>query len=442
MKTKVLYLMVFALFLVGSSRAQELQVKSDSKLYGRCEPGGPIHGESLGATDQVRIWWEEQQPNPGGQSGWLSYIPENVTSLGNLGLGRAFHWGSMFPAEMLQDYVGSSLVMVNFGCSGNALDFGNYKVRIFYGNAFAPNSNYLVAEKSFVVNSTVPQVMEIYLDDPVLIDGTKNIWVLFYQDGSVANPAPATYDVGEPNNRWIGDFSLGWFDMAGIAGAGNYSWILWAYVRGTNNNELLALPNNCQKKKELNNCNMSPKFDLNLNVAYRDVPIFVRAANNHNRDGIERFIVYRSTNGLNYELLGSVEAEEGQTMYEYYDSPAYAGTYYYRVKAEYYDGCLSNPAPSAENPDINYVVIGVDEVNENQTTVSLYPNPATNSLIVEALEMKYVLVMNVVGQLVYETEIIGEESCVLDISGFDSGVYMIRIITRNGIYNKKVSVLH
>lgn len=44
----------------------------------------------------------------------------------------------------------------------------------------------------------------IKLDTPVTIDGTQNIWVCQFQDGSVSYPASFMTDLGEPNSRWIG----------------------------------------------------------------------------------------------------------------------------------------------------------------------------------------------------------------------------------------------
>ena len=437
MKTKVFYTLVLSLFLVGSLNAQGLRGEAGIMDYDRCDPGGPIYGEALPATDQVKIWWEEQGPT-GGHSGWLTYIPMNVTSVANLGFDRAFHWGCLFPKEMLGEFVGSSLVMVNFPCSGDPLDNGIYKVRVFYGGVYAPNSNYLVSEKEFVVNSNVPMVMEIYLDTPVLIDGTQNLWVLFYQNGSVSQPAAATYDVGEPNNRWIGDFDLGWFDMASIQGAGDYSWILWAYVSGVEKDQLVPLPNaETRKHAELEKTDAIA--NLNVKATNHDDLRMVQAT--RDREGIIGYYVYRSTDGTEYDMVGQVEAVEGQTYYEFIDTPEQVGTYYYQVVTEYADGCLSAPAPSGEYPDLDYVIVGVDEVSESVSTMALYPNPASDNLTIEAAQMTGVSIISILGQVVFETST-DSDTYTLDLSGFNPGVYVVRVTTMNGTVTKSVSVMH
>ena len=66
----------------------------------------------------------------------------------------------------------------------------------------------------------------------------------------------------------------------------------------------------------------------------------------------------------------------------------------------------------------------------------VYPNPATDLInIVSSKEIKNISVFNNVGQTVYR----GNETQI-NINNFESGVYIIRIETCNGIETHKVTV--
>ena len=77
-----------------------------------------------------------------------------------------------------------------------------------------------------------------------------------------------------------------------------------------------------------------------------------------------KYNVYRSSDNVTYELIGSVDAIDGTNYYEYYDATA-AGLYYYQVRALYSNGCESEPAASEANPANNYVIVVVTSVAEN-----------------------------------------------------------------------------
>ena len=110
----------------------------------------------------------------------------------------------------------------------------------------APDS--LVSTQQFEITGTVGDVVTFTLDTPVEIDGTKNIWLTFYNDGSIQYPAPAVADIGNPNSRWLGIDGYGWMDVASVSGGAVYSWLAWAYIDGydwigENNESISVYPN-------------------------------------------------------------------------------------------------------------------------------------------------------------------------------------------------------
>ena len=57
------------------------------------------------------------------------------------------------------------------------------------------------------------EFMEITLNTPVAIDGTQNLWIMFYQSGETY-PADACADTGDANNRWVSLDGSQWYDLA------------------------------------------------------------------------------------------------------------------------------------------------------------------------------------------------------------------------------------
>lgn len=78
----------------------------------------------------------------------------------------------------------------------------------------------------------------------------------------------------------------------------------------------------------------------------------------------------------------------------------------------------------------------VAEVSENN--VSLYPNPTDGIVNIESTGTMTISVMNMLGQKVFETT--ATDNANIDLSGFGSGIYMVRIETENGIKTEKVNV--
>ena len=52
--------------------------------------------------------------------------------------------------------------------------------------------------------------------------------------------------------------------------------------------------------------------------------------------------------------------------------------------------------------------------------------------------MRHVTIMNTLGQVVYDAEPVDVQSVQVNLSGFDAGVYIVRITTDNGMISKSV----
>ena len=78
----------------------------------------------------------------------------------------------------------------------------------------------------------------------------------------------------------------------------------------------------------------------------------------------------------------------------------------------------------------------VEEFAENN--VNIYPNPTDGILRIDGEGAMTVSVMNVLGQKVMEMTV--NDNAIIDLSGCESGIYMVRIATENGTITEKVNV--
>ena len=148
----------------------------------------------------------------------------------------------------------------------------------------------------------------------------------------------------------------------------------------------------------------------------------------------QSFKVYRSEDGVNYEVIATVD----KALHEYLDLVD-AGDYYYQVTA-YRSYCESTPAWVDEHTD--YIHVEVTSVNENgELGLNVYPNPANTLMSVEAEGLQQVTICNVMGQVVM-TMRCDEDGLVVNTSDLVSGIYTISVKTTQGTMTKRFTVIH
>ena len=86
--------------------------------------------------------------------------------------------------------------------------------------------------------------------------------------------------------------------------------------------------------------------------------------------------------------------------------------------------------------------IGIPQSNLEGMAFSVYPNPATDYLIVSgSLNKKRTQLINSMGTLVFEQKTTnGTDNIEIDVSGFPKGIYIVRIIGENGGFSRKVLI--
>ena len=72
------------------------------------------------------------------------------------------------------------------------------------------------------------------------------------------------------------------------------------------------------------------------------------------------------------------------------------------------------------------------------SNVKVYPNPTNGILRVDGEGAMTISVINILGQKMFETT--ATDNATIDLNGCESGIYMVRIESANGIFTKKVNV--
>ena len=84
------------------------------------------------------------------------------------------------------------------------------------------------------------------------------------------------------------------------------------------------------------------------------------------------------------------------------------------------------------------VIEGISENSDFETKI--YPNPTKGELNITAEAMKQISVINALGQTIFSQDVKSDNETI-DMSQFKAGVYMINIITENGIIVKRINVI-
>ena len=360
-----------------------------------CEAGAPIYAEVNGADDQVHIYWGEQpEPPTPGEGDTFMYDFENgsidgLTLIDNDGDG--YNW----------------LVNTSFG--GH-----NGSTGIIYSQSYDNNygaltpDNYIVFPQSNITNGSTFSFWACGQDASwasehfgvaVSTSGTNVSDFTTIQEWTMTAKGTKAVRDGRAQGNWY-QYTVDLSDYAGMP----------VYIA-------------------IRHFNCTDMFYLDVD----DVELGI--ANKGNRDGIIGYNIYRSTDNVDYALIATVDGD----VTEYFDAPG-AGTYYYQVTA-LYDGCESDPAVSGENPNVNYVMVGVTGIGENSFEVNLFPNPTKGNVTIQAMNMHRITVVSVLGQVVFDTEL-DQDEYILNMAKFNTGVYMVRVYTEDGVTVKRVTVLH
>lgn len=133
---------------------------------------------------------------------------------------------------------------------------------------------------------------------------------------------------------------------------------------------------------------------------------------------IQSINVYRGSSLEEMELINTLP----KNCTSYTDAELEIGNYYYQLKVVYNNGLESVPALTVDGEE--YLSFDFTSASENQDiTAKVYPNPATDLITIEGIDVETVEVYNSVGQLVGQTAM----SQSVDVRSYQPGIYMLII---------------
>lgn len=148
---------------------------------------------------------------------------------------------------------------------------------------------------------------------------------------------------------------------------------------------------------------------------------------------LDHFNIYRSILVTKESELIAEVPYTGDNSYEFFDNNNEHGEYEYEVTAVFVRG--SEQCESEVEGIGNLIVTAV---NENAANVNLYPNPTNGMLNIEGQGTMHICLSNLMGQKLMEAE--AEGNTTLDLSRFESGMYLVRIEYADGVMVQKVNV--
>ena len=106
---------------------------------------------------------------------------------------------------------------------------------------------------------------------------------------------------------------------------------------------------------------------------------------------------------------------------------------YYSVNCVYIRG---EEQCESEWWDVGFWITDIEENTDKN--IDVYPNPTNGLLNIEGQGTMHITVSNLLGQKLQE--VTAEGSIVLDLSRFESGMYLVRIESENGVTIQKVNL--
>ena len=355
-----------------------------------CDPPTKLYAENyLDDNDEygALVSWGDR-PEP--VEAWLHYDNGQYKNAVGGGNEPVIFWSIRFDAEDLVDFQGTTFRKIALFDVGA----GSYQLWIYKGGDTAPRTLIhsqnmsLSGSNAWHEESIVPQI-EVPENEPV--------WVVIGQQG-LSRPAAVCADMDDTNGRWVSLNGVDWTDLHTYNM--HYTWMLRTFV--------------------------SDRFGKVMPLGSESY-------------SLQHYNLYRSYNNADYQKIAEVPSIEGQQFYQYRDVLVYEthNRFYYKLTAVYLsdenEECESDFAASLSHPDRDYVVVDdAWEIPENQIkNLDIYPNPTDGFLVVEASKMQQINVFNALGQIMLDKVVFGD-MVQLDLSGFENGLYLIKVMAQDG----------
>ncbi len=361
-------------------------------------PNEDINIQTSNATEAYAL----NLSNPGGTPVNYRIVPTytftpNTTSQGeatlqrhNGNIGSGIIYGSTFAAAavgfpasdlLAQNLVGKCLTRIEVYLENTAYMI-NPKIQVYDMNGILVDGpGDIVYEQAF---SPIDGLNTVYLTTPYPLDG-RDLWFGFYFEQTEATAASETRPVidcddatmPDPYGNWS-KTSVAWNHLNSNAEL-TYNWAITGYADGTPITPWMNITPTGQGT-------LAPNGSATANVA-----------------------------------LSSLPTEVGATL----------------------DGKLhlfSTDIENAENVlNVHVAIIGVGVEEQEQITISIYPNPATDVLNIASENINRVQVYNMAGQLVSDG-IYSENEITISTTNWAPGNYFVKVVTQGATRTEKVII--
>jgi hypothetical protein len=390
-------------------------------IYRQCDAPTNLTADGIDPfTIELNWTAPESSGTPGGGGGeWIMW--DDGTYVGGIGLtgGGTFSVASHWDADMIADYDGDMITKIRFvpGATVVATDF---TLKVWEG----PNAGTLLYEEA-LSGLILGDWNEITLATPVEIDGSQELW-FGYTCVSADGDFPAGYDAG-PAVAGYGDMitldGVAWDPISGFGAQFDLNWNLQAYIEDMTDGTVTAL-SGMDDNTEYN----TPDADL-----IRALAPATATVEQESTRALTGYNIYWNDNGAGYIYAAFTE----DTTFTHVVDPEFevGSTQCYYVTAVFED---CEPASNEA-----CVVVTSIEDPSLEDGISVYPNPARNILnITSTNDISHVTIMNYVGQVVYNQKVVEDNDLQLNVAGYETGVYMVKVETSTGIIVKKVTIAH
>jgi len=365
--------------------------------------------------------------------------------------GGNFWWGIMLPAGSFEGNKLSKVAAYDYMAMTGTVD-------IYQGGTSAPAGSSLGTANISMSGSN--QYIETAFAEPITIDPTQNVWVVYYNGSGATHPAAVCANTGDANGRWVSLDGSAWEDLASYGLS--YTFMVRAYIEAgggptpgpvgpvmTENTWALfldgefiecvdlettsyAMTMTDYEEHEFSVVRVYSGFDMACPETVEFVAGGVSMPQNLNVEWTaegtmiswngyaDTYKVYRGTTATNLVEIGETE--------DLFYVDATSGAYYYGVRA------ITDCGQS------DMAVIGYDNVNELGANAAIYPNPTKGDLHIYAQGMSQITIVNTLGQVVYNQNVNADEM-TLNMSQFGTGMYIINIVTENGTSTQRVNVI-
>ncbi len=345
------------------------------------------------------------------------------------GSGTVTYWGQRYPSSMLSEYVNMMLTKVSF----YAVNADNYTLYIVKGTAL--DLSEVVQEMNLHITNSGYQ--NVILDNPIMIDPSKDLWV--FLKASASNGYPAAYGsytgAGLTDAAYIGQSLHSFTSMADE----NISWLISLTLNP------LPYRYNVYRDNNVIASNLEGLFYNDEHLSVGNHTYTVRASYNgvlsepsavHNVDLVKNDVTIVGNGGVDGDgfakkgdwVVLSALPSDGNVFRRWEENGVTISQ----------DPLLEFYAQQSRQLTLFFSGLGVEE--EEGAAVLVYPNPVSGQLHVESPMMIRRWDLVSVNGTVVEASATASMTLDLSMEAYSDGIYYLRLVTDEGVIVKKVVV--